>query len=283
MYLPSPKSKPKQNTSSFCVDCVLTGAWSNSSWLAPREGESFSISTPTRSHQQWRTGWLAHVHAITSATVQLLARVRASSPVSPDISMPSMDSTDHVATWATEINMALQLSQDHPPTHGPKGYMGRGLQYGFSCVDMPLLSKWLPEEAKPEDITQASGSGTECIHPPGSQHFLMAWGSSVDQRQAWPLVASQTTVVLQGALIQKVNLSSSRSSLLHSVGAVPRCGWRVQSLRLQKLQAAATTSPIQCFIFLLSPSLHPEFVHRHCARSLHREGRRPGQPLLPML
>lgn len=79
--------------------------------------------------------------------------------------------------------------------------MGRGLQYGFSCVDMPLLSKWLPEEAKPEDITQASGSGTECIHPPGSQHFLMAWGSSVDQRQAWPLVASQTTVVLQGALI----------------------------------------------------------------------------------
>lgn len=54
----------------------------------------------------------------------------------------------------------------------------------------------------------------------------MACGSSTDHRQtpAQPLVTSQTMVVLWGALVHKVNRSSSWPPMLPRAGAIPRPG-----------------------------------------------------------
>lgn len=61
------------------------------------------------------------------------------------------------------------------------------------------------------------------------------------QTPTWPLVASQTTMVLQGGPIQKVNPSSSQVSVVAQNQGSPAAGQHIQgpSQCLHKLQASA--------------------------------------------
>lgn len=94
------------------------------------------------------------------------------------------------------------------------------------------------EAAKPEDITKALGSGTDCVHTQISG-FTVVWGST------------QTTYVLQGRQgpwwsserepDQKVSLSGFRPLLLPRARGIPQPGCRLGdgrlSLCLHRLQA----------------------------------------------
>lgn len=85
------------------------------------------------------------------------------------------------------------------------------------------------KETKPEDITKAS-TDLRLHLSVGQQH-----GS---QTPTLPLLVSETMLVLQGGSIQKVNLSSSRASVVTQRQGTCVAGWQLWglSLPLHKLQ-----------------------------------------------
>lgn len=77
-----------------------------------------------------------------------------------------------------------------------------------------LTSTWPHKGAKPRDFIKASSSSTDCVTPHVSQGLLQPGTAAGLPTATWRPVESQTTVVLQGGSIQKVNLSSSWASVI---------------------------------------------------------------------
>lgn len=134
----------------------------------------------------------------------------------------------------------------------PGSCMGHSLQHGpqtgFMQQHEPWATTWLQvaTQTTHTNIPISSGSKAQGYHQGFSQQhrlhmsiwisgFITAWGISMDHKhQHGFLVISQTTVVLQGDPIQKVNCSSS----LPRSRVTPHAGWHALglSLRLHVLQ-----------------------------------------------
>lgn len=83
----------------------------------------------------------------------------------------------HVVTWATYIK-ALGCIRNTVRLMALCGYTDRKLQLVSGGLHVPLTSAWLPEAAKPEDITKALGSAqAACVH------MNLRLQSSLDHRQ----------------------------------------------------------------------------------------------------
>lgn len=140
-----------------------------------------------------------------------------------------------------------QQYQDHWPTPGPQWLHGHGLGW----IHMPPTSAWLPNAAKPEDITKALTRGTDCMSP------SQASSQSGPQTPTRPLVVSRTTVVLYGGKLKKETFPHLGPwSLPRARDSTAR--WQVQglSLHLHKLQAVAHHSAYPSGQWHLSRPLH---------------------------
>lgn len=110
------------------------------------------------------------------------ARNRASSPAHSDVNMASSSSPDH--GWASvgfggnilviDINMAFGCirSTDHSRPSVASW------DTSLDMVTRITQGSMVPEAAKPRDITKASDSGTDCIHPHGSLVSLLPGASA---------------------------------------------------------------------------------------------------------
>lgn len=118
----------------------------------------------------------------------------------------------------------------------------------------------------------------------------MACGSSTDHRQtpAWPLVTSQTMVVLWGVPVHIVNWSSSWLPILLRAGAIPRPGGMFRGWIWVYINSRLLLPPLprqtlsQWMYHSIFPSFSPLqhiFVHPSCTAgwlpSPTLQGRRP--------